>query len=369
MSAKRLAFNNSCPEFVPSSLILCRQQTLFVVQPGKMAGAQTYSADLGLTMLHPAVHCLGRRSTSQASPHDEATLYIRGFMSSVGRPDEQALWRRNHDQVVQSHGRGGEAFDYCWQHNRSAGLPDLMPGSMARCIMTIGYIPLPLFTSAVMTSRLIHALRGQRRLPVYRPSRPALALAVDVVSNGGRMYTQWTRATNNARAEDEVQRLQSAVLALRSRYTRVHIVAYSLGCRLALHACPLVPSESRPDEVHLVAAAVRASEAKPLLAGLSQGSTHVYFSRDDHVLRLLYGLAEGSPALGYEGLPPSRQENHEFGHGHGHLDCGPVVQHDTSPLFEGKVSRSNLLAVHLMYSTLWADVAYGGAPQLEDESN
>lgn len=320
-------------------------------------------------MLHPAVHCLGRRPTSEASLHDEATLYVRGFMSSVGRPAEQALWRRNHDQVVQSHGRGGEAFDYCWQHNRTAGLPDLMPGSVARCIMSIGYVPLPVFTSAVMASRLTHALRSHRRLLVHHPSRAALALAADVVFNGGRVYTQWTRATNNARADDEVQRLRSAVLSLRSRHTRVRIVAYSLGCRLALHACSLLPSESRPDEVHLLAAAVQASEAKPLLAGLSRGSTHVYFSRDDHVLRLLYGLAEGSPALGYEGLPPSQRENRGSGHIRGHLDRDVVVQHDTSPLAEGKVSRSNLLAVHLMYSTVWADIAYGGASQLEDESN
>ena len=302
-------------------------------------------------MLHPAVHCLGRRPTSEASLHDEATLYVRGFMSSVGRPAEQALWRRNHDQVVQSHGRGGEAFDYCWQHNRTAGLPDLMPASVACCIR---YVPLPVFTSAVMASRLTHEQKGKSGFWLTL----ALALAADVVFNGGRVYTQWTRATNNARADDEVQRLRSAVLSLRSRHTRVRIVAYSLGCRLALHACSLLPSESRPDEVHLLAAAVQASEAKPLLAGLSRGSTHVYFSRDDHVVGLLYGLAEGSPALGYEGLPPSQRENRDV-----------VVQHDTSPLAEGKVSRSNLLAVHLMYSTIWADIAYGGAPQLEDESN
>ena len=206
-----------------------------------------------------------------------------------------------------------------------------------------------------------------------RPSRAALAFGADAFLNGGRVYAQWTQATENARAEAEVQRLQSALITMRTRYSRVHVVAYSLGCRLALHACALLPSEARPDEVHLVAGAVQASEAKPLLAELSRDNTHVYFSRDDHVLRLLYGIAEASPALGYEGLNPVLPEVVVNGRSSTvpveprQLDLNVALQHDTTPLAEGKVSRSNLLAIHLMYSTLWGEIAYGGTDKGDDE--
>ena len=334
----------------------------------------TGPADPGVpTTLHPAIHRLGQ-PTSEVTPHpdDEATLYIRGFMSDVGQPAEQAMWRRNHDQILKSHGSGGEAFDYGWQHHRSAGLPDWVPGSVARFVKSIGYTPMPMFTSAAMARRLAFAFRGQHRPLMRRPSLAALALGADTFLNGGRVYIQWTRATANARTEEEVQRLQSALMALRTRYSRVRVVAYSLGCRLALHAGPLMPSEARPDEVHLVAPAVQSSEAEPLLAGLSRGNTHVYFSRDDQVLRLLYGVAEGSPALGQEGLNPILpvvvNERSDDGRLHEPRQLDPVVvlQHDTTPLMaELKVSRSNPLAIHLAYSTLWGKIAYGGTCAIE----
>eukprot|EP01043_Picozoa_sp_COSAG02_P054184 COSAG02_NODE_6093_length_3806_cov_2.162126_4_plen_344_part_00 len=343
-----------------------------------MAAESSSAVDQRLPTFHPAINRLGQ-PTSEGDPRDEATLYIRGFMSDVSRPAEQAVWRRNHDQIVKSHSRGGEAFDYSWQHHRSAGLPDWMPAPVARCIQSLGYTPVPVFSTATIVRRLAFAFRGQGRQLVPRSSRAwaALAFGADALLNGGRVYTQWTQATANAREEAEVERLQSALIAMRTRYSCVRVVAYSLGCRLVLHACPLLPCEARPDEVHLVAAAVQASEAKPLLAGLSQGETHVYFSRDDHVLSLMYGVAEGSPALGYEGLTPVLPEVDVNGRSSAGLveprqlalKRNVVLQHDTTPLAEGKVSKSNLLAIHLMYSTLWGKIAYGGIIERDDEAN
>jgi hypothetical protein len=328
--------------------------------------------------LHAAVCSLGTPSFTDASrPHcrSEATLYIRGFMSSAKEAGEQTMWRRNHEQVVQSRGWSHSAFDFQWQHYHSAGLPDWFPGSLARGVTSLGYYPLPVCSSAAIAGRLSATLRGKRppRL-CRRPAGLALAVATDVLLGGGRVYAQWRRATAHARGDVEVERLQGAVLSLRRQgYSRVRVVAYSLGCRLALHACKQLPHASRPDEVHLLAAAVEASEARSLLSGLTKnggggdgggGSTHVYFSRDDQVLNLLYGVAEGSPALGFEGLAltPSvaldtAAAAAESGEGGGE---GHVEQHDTSVLARGKVSEANPLAVHLMYSRLWGEIACGG---------
>lgn len=237
----------------------------------------------------------------------------------------------------------------------------------------MGYYPLPLCASALVARRISCAVLGQRLPVACRPSRIALAFAVDVVANGVRVYTQWNRATANAQAPDEVQRLRGALLALHSRYRMVRIVSYSLGCRLTLRACPLLPRQCRPDEVHLVAAAVAASEARSLLGEVSRGTTHVYFSRDDQVLSLLYGIAAGSPALGYEGvvqqpcasnkaqdLDECEQSNYEAAEN--------VIQHDASLLVKGLLSTSDPLAMHLMYSRMFHEVAYGRVDQRKNKS-
>jgi hypothetical protein len=79
-------------------------------------------------------------------------------------------------------------------------------------------------------------------------------------------------------------------------------VAHSLGARMAVHACSKLPPESRPQELHLIAAAMPTSEASPLLARLVRptGCTHVYFTQDDLALAVAFRAVDagGSAALG-----------------------------------------------------------------------
>jgi len=86
------------------------------------------------------------------------------------------------------------------------------------------------------------------------------------------------------------------------------VVAFSLGCRLALEALPLLPPDLRPREVHLCAAAVTERFARPHLphACSPEGRVFHYFSSSDEVLNTGFRLlSQGDPALGSAPLAQS----------------------------------------------------------------
>ena len=77
--------------------------------------------------------------------------------------------------------------------------------------------------------------------------------------NAARLATQYRQAA--ATSEAEASRLRKTLLALRAEYDHVRVVAHSLGCRMLMHAIEPLPAAARPDEVHLLAAAVQAEHA------------------------------------------------------------------------------------------------------------
>ena len=118
--------------------------------------------------------------------------------------------------------------------------------------------------------------------------------------HAGRLVAQYRQAA--ATSQLEAGNLREILKELRENHDVVRVVAHSLGCRMLLHACQPLPHELRPDEVHLLAAAVTATEALPLLSTLSQSGTHAYFSKDDLTLGVAFRVIEGGAALGYSGL-------------------------------------------------------------------
>lgn len=117
---------------------------------------------------------------------------------------------------------------------------------------------------------------------------------------------------------------------------RVHIVAHSLGCRVALSAISAIDRKihdgdyggAEIGEVFLLAAAVPAhecetKEGRPFPRALSTSREHVLYSRRDLVLRPFFGIGQGAfgsraPAVGHGGLPYFRwtvQLDTALGHG------------------------------------------------------
>jgi hypothetical protein len=327
-------------------------------------------------------------SSSPASPKRgrEATLYVRGFFSSASAPwaaQETAVWRQSHAQLVKSHGWAPNAFD--WDYGgASTGSPAWVPQPIAQGLAYLNLYPLPLASSVVAGRQLSSLLmRSAAAPPVtvppasYSPApggaalsrllpRPRLlyragggfrafgvALAADACLNGTRVYLQWRGAAAAARQPRETQRLRAALLALRARYDHVRVVAYSLGCPLVLHALAepdeLLPTQ-RPDELHMLAAAMTAAEAQPHMQVLSR-CTHTYYTTDDTVLRWLFSVAEGAPALGYSGQLAAEQDLTTAIYA---SECEPHTStygHDTSKHFADIDG-----GVHMKYSLVLRDI-------------
>ena len=243
--------------------------------------------------------------------HDsrEVTLYVRGFMSSAGAEtgDDAApnaheeCWRKSHAQLVEAHGWSPHALAYEW---KAVGVPDLLPAQLSRPLERLRFLPMPAVTIAAAAR--VGMLLARARFGAAAAGGLAIgplaagAVAADTLLHAGRLVAQYRQAA--ATSQQEAGSLRVEILKLRSSHDVVRVVAHSLGCRMLLHACEPLPHASRPDEVHLLAAAVTAAEALPLLPTLSQSKTHAYFSKDDLTLGVAFRVIEGGAALGYSGL-------------------------------------------------------------------
>jgi alpha/beta hydrolase family protein DUF900 len=108
----------------------------------------------------------------------------------------------------------------------------------------------------------------------------------------------------------------------RPRRQTFHIIAHSLGCRVALSAIRQIRETTDYDgarigQVFLLAAAVPArfcedALGRPFRRPFERSSEHVFFSRRDRALRaapvghFVYGERGQGPAVGLEGMPTDR---------------------------------------------------------------
>jgi len=298
----------------------------------------------------------------------EVTLYVRGFMSVArekSADEDTAAWRRSHEQLVRAHGWQPRAMAYEW---KSVGVPEMLPSPLSYPLEKLRFLPLPAVTMAA--GARIAAVLLRARFGAAAATGATLgplaagALAADVLLHAGRLVVQYRQAAANSQREAE--QLRQVLLELRRDYDVVRVVAHSLGSRMLLHACQTMAVDDLPDEAHLLAAAVQASEAAPLLSRLARGITHVYFSRDDLCLGVAFRVIEGGPALGYSGLadvtggrtlleavPPGENGQGDEGPSAG---SDGVRIHDSSEHFG--------LVVHNSYAARWGQIAYGNENRL-----
>lgn len=302
----------------------------------------------------------------------EVTLYVRGFMSAAREDtvdEDTAAWRRSHAQLVRAHGWQPHAMAYEW---KSVGVPEMLPSSISYPLEKLRFLPLPAVTMAA--GARIAAVLLRARFGAAAATGASLgplaagALAADVLLHAGRLVVQYRQAAANSQREAE--QLRQVLLELRRDYDIVRVVAHSLGSRMLLHACQTMTVDERPDETHLLAAAVQASEAAPLLSRLAQGETHVYFSRDDLCLGVAFRVIEGGPALGYSGLttvagnlglpgPAASPAGADGRASEGQpAGSGGVRVHDSSKHFG--------LVVHNSYAARWGQIAYGNENRLTE---
>jgi hypothetical protein len=215
----------------------------------------------------------------------ELTIYIKGFLARGEHVDHFDVWQQAHSKLTRTHGWHRNMAGWQWQNG---------------AILEIASVPVPLATLANVSA---HLWSNWRRFRLAFPSPATLAMVAgqEAVTMAGQMLLQFYAARQNS--HERAHLLSDELAALRGRFTRLRVVAHSLGCKLLVEAIRDLPDELRPCEVHLCAPAIAVeSHAARRLDRLAQRHTYLYYCPQDFVLGTVFEtLDAGSPCLGATG--------------------------------------------------------------------
>jgi len=152
-----------------------------------------------------------------------------------------------------------------------------------------------------MIYHLFSNLRKTRALIFPSPQTIALIAAQESALLAIQMLLQLREASDNTQARAAL--LRQELLALRSEFKRVRVVAHSLGARLLVQALSEMPNNLRPFEVHLCAPALSENDAiSRHLDGLCAGTTYLYYCQRDFILNTVYQLLHDTDIIGANGV-------------------------------------------------------------------
>jgi hypothetical protein len=94
--------------------------------------------------------------------------------------------------------------------------------------------------------------------------------------------------------------LSQAITELRDEYQYIRVVAHSLGCMHIIEGIDLLPSELKPEEVHLCGAAVTEQQVvEKLQRGIGREHVFHYYATKDYLLNYLFStITMGQVAIG-----------------------------------------------------------------------
>jgi len=210
---------------------------------------------------------------------EEVTVYLKGFLTRGEEPDHFDAWLDSHREAGERLGWSAHAFGYRWPSGE-VGLP-----------------PIPFAAAAKIAWDVYGTLSKLRRANI--PATIALTAGEELARVALRFAGEY-RAAERA-AHERAETFAQELAELRSQYSRVRVVAHSLGCRHAIEAIATLDPASRPDEVHLCAPACREDIVEARLGSLARGRTILYYTADDLVLRSGFALMSGGVALGTAG--------------------------------------------------------------------
>ena len=191
------------------------------------------------------------RQSTQSKGDGLPCVYITGFRSESAKAEDWGAWHNSHERLVAMRGWEEESFGCSW---RTGAAGD-----------ALGRWPLPIQAATMLARR-------------SSPALLAAATAGDGLAHAARLYLQFREAERAALKD-------APLLAAECSHFQgdFRVVAFSLGCRLALEALPRLPPSQRPVEVHLCAAAVTEEYALPHLPDLCspRGRTFHYHSASD----------------------------------------------------------------------------------------
>ncbi|OZJ06129.1 hypothetical protein BZG36_01030 [Bifiguratus adelaidae] len=244
----------------------------------------------------------------QPEKEEEATVYVRGFMTDRERVEDFALWTRSHSMLVQSpkHRWGPLALGYNWR----SGQP--------RLNYVVPWAPIYWITTRLPAGIVIPS-----------PSLLATFFLADLSMHLVKLTYQYHKA--NFRSSEYASELSNVLRTLRQKHPKLRVISHSLGCHHVLKALQLMDLSERPDVVHLLAPAVKESEFDGILhRGIAREKTFLYYTRRDITLYILFRyvlagwtkLGYGEPAMGEVGVK-HKSSNH----------YSNLVEIDTAPFF------------------------------------
>ena len=208
----------------------------------------------------------------------EVTVYVKGFLARGEKADHFERWLVCHKALEESHAWGPNAFGYYWPS-----------GGFGKLAASVG--------AAKGVVDFVRVVRNVRR--AVSLANLGMIVGEQVLTISALFVYQYLTAARNAQILAE--ECASHLAALAEGDTRVRVVAHSLGCRQVIEAVSSLPTELRPDEIHLCAPAVREDDVAEKLPSLARSATYLYYTEKDRVLDLGFTPLARGRALGYAG--------------------------------------------------------------------
>jgi pimeloyl-ACP methyl ester carboxylesterase len=217
---------------------------------------------------------------TEATPGDEVTVYVKGFLARGESPERFDHWSAGHRSIVETHGWSPFALGYHWESGQ------------------LRKLALPIAGGAKVAWDVYRLVRHARRIA------PLTAAGWFVAEQGAALCVRFVGQFIEARryAIERADDLAACFESLASRHRRVRVVAHSLGCRQVIEAAARLPRGQRPHEIHLCAPACLESEVREKLPRLAREQSILYFTRLDLVLESSFRVMSQGRAMGAAGL-------------------------------------------------------------------
>jgi len=259
--------------------------------------------------------------------HDNATLYIKGFMNKDDKESyhhwykshkkimEQRLNNVIHHQQLEIMGLDGDVDTI---NDTSVSVPreDIAYGYYWNS-GNLNYIP----SAPVMMSAMELYKYGKFALARI-PYLFAVTTMAESIIMAYTLYNIYNKLEFDI--DTYSHQLTDDIVMFFKNHHKIKVVAHSLGCKLLLKSLIDLPNDVLPSEIHLCAPAVIEGNYEKQLKYIDGKGikVNIYYSPNDYVLGYLYYLLKGDTPIGAQGLKNKYTNIQAFDVSH-HL--GPIV--------------------------------------------
>ena len=166
----------------------------------------------------------------------EITIYLKGFLGLNESADQFSVFYESHKRLVPTHGWSCRAYGYSWNS-----------GKLGIAGGVLHPLPLPIAT----VSHMLWALYSKGRLiRLGNPATAAMFIFGELAIASAQVLHQYYTARNHI--DEHAHLFAKKLLNLRNHYSKIRIVATSLGCLLLVKTLQELRIRKFDFEVHLL---------------------------------------------------------------------------------------------------------------------